>query len=144
MPPRNTLLLHVCYRVKFCRPTSNRLGAGRVSIFFRGGEGGHWDPAPRDGDMADPLETCFSPPMLPCQIRSFYVIPFQRIITEICQKISTLSILVKLRCLHVFIARHHAMHTGRDIVLLKQYPLCMHCLMTREKTCLFHPQGPTS
>ena len=61
------LLSHMSYRTKFCRCRSSRFGVGRASQFFK-------DAGARPIGMC----ACLSQPVLPCQISSFYVKPFER------------------------------------------------------------------
>jgi len=60
--PTNTLLAIMCYLTKFSRFRSNCLGIDGVPKTF--GDAGTLPPW--DGDVADPLEMCFSPLVLPC------------------------------------------------------------------------------
>ena len=59
--PREHVTPHICY-TKLHHSRSVSFGVGRARKF---------------GDV-DPLEICFSPPVLPCQIQSVYVKQYER------------------------------------------------------------------
>jgi len=70
---RNPLFPHVCYRTKFRSFRSHSLGVGR-GLKKLGA------PGPRSPEMCTWLtpRNVLLPPVLPCQIRSFCIKPYER------------------------------------------------------------------
>jgi len=76
LTPRSTLLSYVCYHTQFGETVQVQEGESQNIL-------GTLVPHPLGWERDDPLETCFSPPVFPCQFQSLWI-ELNCLIMEIC------------------------------------------------------------